>query len=391
MRQRQQRFELMQQETYEIANEINETGNRSAVPTSESASLSEYVSSGVSTVKRMIDALPSPYQVIHYGKQALIGVPEEMVSGAKRFLCESPVHFRRKRFNEFVKGSKVVKLNEIVKEYHPKVDDLNFEYLTQDSDNVTIALSDTEYLFNHPKFRMNWNVVLFITGWNVNASNETVTAMYNGYRCRGGYNFLVLDTSKFLDSMYAWSEFSTEPIGEIVGGAIKNLTRFVPYERIHLIGLCIGAHIAGTAGRFYTKMTGNALPRITGLDPSRPCFSEDDRPNGLQRGDALFVDIIHSNVAMMWGLDPIGDADFYPNGNQAYQFYVKTIYPGMEYSFNATKCESFRLFRTGNCNDAATPIPLGFLTPHWARGKFFLTSLLLPDFRVPSKKQCIES
>ncbi|XP_037048595.1 phospholipase A1-like, partial [Bradysia coprophila] len=317
----------VKQPRHVASDEINEIGNRSAVPTSQTASLSEYVSSGVSTVKRMIDALPSPYQVIHYGKQALIGVPEEMASEARRFLC-----------------SKVVKLNDIVKEYHPKADDLNFEYLTYDSDNVTIALSDTEYLFNHPKFRMNWNVVLFVTGWNVNASNETVTAMYDGYRCRGGYNFLVLDTSKFLDSMYAWSEFSAEPIGEIVGDAIKNLTRFVPYERIHLIGEGIGAHIAGTAGRYYTKMTGNALPRITGLDPSRPCFSEDDRPNGLQRGDALFVDIIHSNVAMMWRLDPIGDADFYPNGpsiiqhgcwstsctrNQAYQFYVKTIYPGM--------------------------------------------------------------
>lgn len=68
------------------------------------------------------------------------------------------------------------------------------------------------------------------------------------------------------------------------------------------------------AGRHFTKLTGNALPRITGLDPSRPCFSESDRANGLQRGDALFVDIIHSNVAL-FGRDPIGDVDFYPNGS----------------------------------------------------------------------------
>lgn len=67
------------------------------------------------------------------------------------------------------------------------------------------------------------------------------------------------------------------------------------------------------AGRQFTKLTGKALPRITGLDPSRPCFSESDRSNGLQRGDALFVDIIHSNTGL-WELDPIGDAQFYPNG-----------------------------------------------------------------------------
>lgn len=74
------------------SDEINEIGNRSE-PISETATLSEYVSSGVSTVKRMIDALPSPYQVLHYGKQALIGVPEEMASETKRFLCESAVYY----------------------------------------------------------------------------------------------------------------------------------------------------------------------------------------------------------------------------------------------------------------------------------------------------------
>lgn len=65
--------------------------------------------------------------------------------------------------------------------------------LTQDRENVTISLSDSEYLFNHPKFRMNWNVVLFVSGWNLNMtqSNETIFALYDAYRCRSGYNFVV--------------------------------------------------------------------------------------------------------------------------------------------------------------------------------------------------------
>lgn len=84
---------------------------------------------------------------------------------------------------------------------------------------------------------------------------------------------------------------------------------------VHFLGTGngIGAHIAGMAGRHFTKITGNALPRITGLDPSRPCVSDSDRLNGLQRGDALFVDIIHSNTAF-WDRGPIGDVDFFPNG-----------------------------------------------------------------------------
>lgn len=74
------------------SNEINEIGDRSVATNTETTSLSEYVSSGVSTVKRMINALPSPNQILHYGKQALIGVPGELAYDAKRFLCESELH-----------------------------------------------------------------------------------------------------------------------------------------------------------------------------------------------------------------------------------------------------------------------------------------------------------
>lgn len=173
------------------------------------------------------------------------------------------------------------------------------------------------------------------------------------------------------------------------------------------------------AGRHFTQLTGNALLRITGLDPSRPCFSHSDRSNGLQRGDAIFVDIIHSNI-QVWPVDPIGDADFYPNGlvfptiastsillyfqprpniiqpgcwstscttNYAYQFYAQTVYPRLDYSFNATKCDSFSSFRTGNCNNASSQIPLGISTPNWARGNFFLT-FQLADMHRPSQKYC---
>lgn len=45
-----------------------------------------------------------------------------------------------------------------------------------------------------------------------------------------------------------------------------------------------------------------------------PCFNEGERLNGLQRGDAQFVDIIHSNAGILGIKDSKGDVDFYPNG-----------------------------------------------------------------------------
>jgi Lipase len=56
------------------------------------------------------------------------------------------------------------------------------------------------------------------------------------------------------------------------------------------------------------------LPRITGLDPANPCFNEGEVLSGLMRGDADFVDVIHTNVGVLGRRDPMGDVDFYPNG-----------------------------------------------------------------------------
>lgn len=77
--------------------------------------------------------------------------------------------------------------------------------------------------------------------------------------------------------------------------------------------------MVGIAGRTFTKLTGQRIPRITGLDPARPCFGGGERLDGLRRGDADYVDVIHTNPGVL-GIKPtIGDADFYPNGQWTLQ------------------------------------------------------------------------
>jgi hypothetical protein len=53
-----------------------------------------------------------------------------------------------------------------------------------------------------------------------------------------------------------------------------------------------------------------------GLDPVYPGFEDDDPQLLLDRTDALFVDIIHTNTKGFGGLGlatHLGHADFYPN------------------------------------------------------------------------------
>lgn len=124
-----------------------------------------------------------------------------------------------------------------------------------------------------------------------------------------------IDTAQYVDTLYEWSAFNTEDIGKHLAAALKDLTdHSYPIENIHLIGHSLGAHIVGAAGRNYNELTGNWLPRITGLDPANPCFNEGQTLSGLSRGDANYVVVVHSNPGALGKREPLGDVDFYPNG-----------------------------------------------------------------------------
>lgn len=90
-------------------------------------------------------------------------------------------------------------------------------------------------------------------------------------------------------------------------------------------GHSLGAHISGYAARTYHCLTNKLVARVTGLDPAHPCFREGEDINGLRRGDAQFVDIIHSNCGVLGRRSPLGDVDFYPNGYVSHSMNVHKV------------------------------------------------------------------
>lgn len=55
------------------------------------------------------------------------------------------------------------------------------------------------------------------------------------------------------------------------------------------------------------------------MDPALPLFGPESNNRRLHPSDAAFVDVIHTDGGLFGNAEPMGHADFYPNGGHALQ------------------------------------------------------------------------
>lgn len=186
----------------------------------------------------------------------------------------------------------------------------------------------------------------------------------------------VLDAANFIDTLYTWSALNTDSIGEYLAEALWQLDQDYVTKQVHLIGHSLGAQIAGSAGRYYKLISGGKqLPRVTGLDPANPCFYDGNKLTGLQKEDAAYVDIIHTNPGYAGTAEETGDADFYVEGlsavksgclglgalscshGRAVEYLVESSYPNNTANFRGRACAKFDYIGTGRrCSHFRTAI-----------------------------------
>ncbi|XP_062841296.1 lipase member H [Trichomycterus rosablanca] len=98
-------------------------------------------------------------------------------------------------------------------------------------------------------------------------------------------------------------------------------------DSIHLIGVSLGAHVAGFVG----AMLGGQIGRITGLDPAGPMFAGVPPEERLDPTDARFVDVLHTDMNSFGLRGTHGHIDFYANGGLDQPGCPKTIFSGKSY------------------------------------------------------------
>ncbi|XP_030378958.1 vitellogenin-3 [Scaptodrosophila lebanonensis] len=195
-------------------------------------------------------------------------------------------------------------------------------------------------------------------------SSEESADEWKSARTNSG-DLIIIDLGATLTSFKRYAMLDVATTGEMIGHTLVELVKDadVPQQIIHLIGQGIAAHVAGAAGNEFTSHTGQKLRRITGLDPAKILAKRPDTLIGLSRGDAEFVDAIHTSTYGMGTPVRSGDVDFYPNGpNQgvpgaknvieavvrATRYFAESVRPGYERNFPAVPANSLKQYKNNN-------------------------------------------
>ena len=86
-------------------------------------------------------------------------------------------------------------------------------------------------------------------------------------------------------------------------GTVIGITQ---WNHLYFIGHSLGAQISGQTAHLLKQDKFWKVERITGLDPAKPCFEKADRSLRIDKDDADFVDIIHTQVGTGGSADALG-------------------------------------------------------------------------------------
>ncbi|XP_041365322.1 inactive pancreatic lipase-related protein 1-like [Gigantopelta aegis] len=257
-------------------------------------------------------------------------------------------------------------------------------------------------------FSKNKGTKFIIHGFIDNGNKQWLKTMKDELLKKGDFNVFIVDWGH--GSKFPYSQ-ATANTFLVAAGLSRFLRHLHDHEglslaRVHLIGHSLGAHIAGNCG---AKTHG--LGRISGLDPAEPNFIVWGSDKRLDKSDATFVDVIHSDGEPFLGLKgyglitPLGDVDFYPNGGvdqpgctdtiggvligilepgkgrsiscshgRSHDLFTESI--NSRCSFKAHRCSNWASYEAGTCHGCPGGCPhMGYdAALSGARGSYYLST-----------------
>merc|ERR1739838_383248 len=186
----------------------------------------------------------------------------------------------------------------------PDLSKINFYLWTRENSEEfdTIELSLDSVTSSH--FNPDHPVIILSHGWNSHgliAEKGFGKGFADAYLSVGDYNVFSIDWG----DLESWANYPqaatrTRPVGEHAANLVKILSEFGVVDNIHVVGHSLGAHVAGFLAKKVKEMGLGKLKRITGLDPAQPFFELAGPKERIDKDDAEFVQIVHTNSGMLW-------------------------------------------------------------------------------------------
>ncbi|CAK1544574.1 unnamed protein product [Leptosia nina] len=222
-------------------------------------------------------------------------------------------------------------------------------------------------------YRGNRPTKIIVHGWRNDGNSHMNIIIRDAFLAVMDCNVIVVDWGRIAGNLnYPQVAAGVPDVGNHVGHFIQFVfnTAGGNWDQLHLVGFSLGAHVVGNAGR----VIGGRARRVTGLDPAGPSW----HGNGLalNRYSGRFVEVIHTDGHMLGLMDPLGHADFYPNGgknpqpgciinncshSRANEFFAATVHHG---HLVGRQCPNVREAELSNCHGNALHMGNAYLGKH---------------------------
>ncbi|ODM92880.1 putative endothelial lipase, partial [Orchesella cincta] len=291
------------------------------------------------------------------------------------------------------------------------VDDLRYYYFPTTNNGVEIVFNDTGSL-NASNLKAATQTIIVIDGFLSNLTTPMSQTVKNAYVENMGdqVNVIVLDYGRLSGSgqdlsnpvntasSYQIVMSNVQPIGQRVADFLDFLraNKQIQFSDVTIICHSLGAHVSGDVGKAVKNTYNSILARIAGLDPAGPLYSLQLIPSlRLDKNDASFVDVYHTNRGVLGIVDDIGQVNVYVNsgsvqpgcaiqdvvgtkGYCSHSFSWKFFTSAFQTNYTACPCLLVTCICANcysNCNNG---IPVGPAIPTNSSGLYSVSSGALP-------------
>ncbi|KAH8232327.1 hypothetical protein KR032_004284, partial [Drosophila birchii] len=249
---------------------------------------------------------------------------------------------------------------------------VKFYLYTQKNPSTGQEIKATQSSIDASNFNPKNPTRITIHGWNSNYKDGVNTRIADAWFQYGDYNMIAVDWSRGRSLEYATSVAGASGAGKKVAALVDFLVTSygISLESLEIVGFSLGAHVAGHTGK---QLTTGKAGKIVGLDPASPLISYSKSEKRLSSDDAIYVESIQTNGAILGFTQPIGRAAFYMNGGRsqpgcgidvtgscshtrAVLYYVEAL---LWNNFPSKSCETYQEANKNACGDRFSSITMG--------------------------------